>query len=97
MPEDVQMDYAMVGTVADVCNTAADTLNTVNTVLATIAGVAAASAFVGFVGAAIAEEVESIREGVSSLASVCTTINGDLKTAINSLQSGDTSGAGRFG
>jgi hypothetical protein len=93
---DVRIDYGMVQNVADVCNTAAETLNTVNQILTGVADVVAASAFVGFVGAAVAEEIESIRASVSKLASTATMMNGDLNGAIKALRDGDLSGSQRF-
>jgi uncharacterized protein YukE len=93
---DIHMDYGMVQNVADVCNTAAETLNKVNQVLTRVADVVAASAFTGFVGTAAAEEIESIRQAVSKLAGSATTINGDLNGAIKAIRDGDLSGSQRF-
>jgi len=96
MANDVQIDFAVVQTMADVMSTTAETLGIVNNTLMGIEGVLAASAFIGFVGGAAAAYIENIRESVSSISDMATELNSDLNGAIKALRDGDFSGSQRF-
>lgn len=96
MASDVSMDYGVVQTMADTFSTASDTLKAINTALEAVEAVLTATAFIGLVGGAAAAEIENIRQNVSSVSNVCSTMNGDCTGAIKAIRDGDYSGSQRF-
>src|SRR5690349_1354139 len=96
MASDVSMDYGTVQKIADTFKTGADTLNKVNQALEAVEAILTATAFIGLVGGAAAAEIENIRQNVSKVANICTTLDNDTVGAIKAIRDGDYSGSQRF-
>lgn len=93
---EVSIDYAVVENMANVFGQSSQTMGQVANMLGAAASLLAATGFGGFIGLAAQLMLLVLQGNAGAIGGHCDELNNDLRSAIQALQDGDTSGASRF-